>query len=351
MPSRHLQFVLACGMFCGLLGCKTPNTWFSQSPGGSTAPVVQYNGIQDSSATVSSSSQQGSSAWDSVSSFFGMGPKLDADIYIRAAHFAAQSGNYKEAESKYQQALKVEPKNADAYLGLARLYDQQGHSQQALATYQKAVKLHPRNASVYNDFGLCYSRRREYGPAQQMLQKAVEIEPTRANYRVNLATVLVDMGRPQDACQQLLAVQPEGVARYNLACLLEERGQQGQAADQLRMALGKDPSLAPAHELLAQLESAQPAVNNAAPQSQPNMQMVNATMQSRRDNRSMQVDPRDLQPPEINYGPAQAPANRSLPQDDAPEPQFPAQRTSYEDKVEDDKDAPITGTTVHLSDD
>ena len=342
MPCRHLQLVLACGMFCGAVGCKTPSTWFSQSPGGSTSPVVTYNGVQGSSATVGTAGpQKGTSAWDSVTSLLGTGPKLDADIYIRAAHFAAQSGNYKEAEAKYQQALKVEPKNVDAHLGLARLHDQQGNSQQAVATYQKAVNLHPKNASVYNDFGLCYSRRREFGPAQQMLQKAVEIEPGRANYRVNLATVLVDVGRPADAYQHLIAVQPEGVARYNLACLLDERGHQDQAADQLRMALGKDPTLAPARELLTQLEGSPPQ----------NMQMVNATIPSKRPNQRMQMDPRDLQPPEINYGPAASPAGSAQSRDPAPQPKYPTRRTSYEDKIEDDKALPTTGTTVHLSDD
>lgn len=238
-------------------------------------------------------------------------------------------------------------------LGLARLYDQQGNSQQAVAVYQKAIKVHPKNAKVYNDFGLCYSHRREFAPAQQMLQQAVELEPGKTNYRMNLAVVLVDMGRPADACQQLLAAQPEGVARYNMACLLEERGQRDEAANQLRLALAKDPTLAPARDLLAQLEGAP----------QQNMQTVSANLPSRRDdartqpgNAPVQVEQQEPQLPATHYGPA-APAQDERPlyqnQEDAapaPQQQHPGRRTSYEDVIEDDTEA-STPATVRISDD
>ncbi len=376
----QLQFVLACGVTCGILGCKSPSTWFSKpAPLATTAPEVHYNGMAGYSTVkqnpgteiVSGAQPEGAmtKAWNSttgaVSSLFATGSKakdatslnskpgkLDGDLYLRAAHIAEQGGNFQEAQAKYQQALKVEPKNVDAVLGLARLYDQQGNSQQALATYQQAVKLHPKNAKVYNDFGLCYGHRRELAPAQQMLQKAVELEPGKTSYRMNLAVVLVDLGRPADAYQQLAATQPEGVARYNMACLLEERGQQQQAADQLRLALAKDPGLAPARELLAQLEG--------APQ---NMQTVSANLPSRRDDSRapqgsspIQAEQQEFQPPVINYGPV-APANEQRPvyqyhEDTAPAPpQYPGRRTSHEEIADDENAEPTTPATVRISDD
>lgn len=359
MPSRQLQILLACGLTCGMMGCKSPMTWFSPSAAGSTAPVVQYNGIQGSSATIGtagSTPKEGmmSGTWSSITSLLGTSQKLDGDIYIRAAHFAEQAGKYKEAEAKYQQALKVEPKNVDAMLGLARLYDHQGNSQQAVATYQKAIKTHPKDAKVYNDFGLCYSHRREFGPAQQMLQKAVELEPGKTNYRINLATVMIDMGRPSEALQNLVAVQPEGVARYNMACLLEERGQHDQAADQLRLAIAKDSSLGEARELLAQLEGGQPQQSQQQP-----LQMVNATFPRGQQQRpNMQIDPRDLQPPDINNGPQSVPQGyqqQEYQEDLAPQAEQPIRRSSYEDEAKDEKKAEkkeaAPPATIHISDD
>ena len=388
--SRQLQIVLACGISSGFMGCKTPMPWFSGSAQtATTAPVVQYNGMsgpsstlkQNAGATVVSGGQPEGTmakAWTSTttafSSLLGTAPKsndatslsskpgkLDADIYLRAAHFAEQAGNYIDAEAKYQQALKVEPKNVDAILGLARLHNQQENSQQAIATYQQAIKLHPKNAKVYNDFGLCYGQRREFAPAQQMLQKAVELEPGKTNYRMNLAVVLVDMGRPADAFQCIAAVQPPGVAHYNLACLFEERGQHDQAADQLHQALAKDPSLTPARELLAQLGGSSPSNMQTVSTSVPRRDVQSEGQQRRVDTRSrqrnpnMQMDQADLQPPDINYGPA-APANGERPayhnqEDPAAQQQYPARRTSHEDVIEDDEADETTPATVRISDD
>src|SRR5689334_1495692 len=123
-----LKIVLACGISCGVLGCKSPTAWFSgTSPAASTAPVVQYNGTNGASSavtpnagtTVVSGESPGmmSRAWGSFTSLMGTAPKkdatslstkpgkIDADLYVRAAHFAEQGGKYQEAETKYQLAL------------------------------------------------------------------------------------------------------------------------------------------------------------------------------------------------------------------------------------------------------
>ena len=380
--TRSLQFALVCGVSCGFMGCKTTGSWFSRPlAGASTAPDVQYNGMAGMSSTVrpsadtkvvSGAAPQGalSKAWSSttgaVTSVLGTSPatslnskpgKLDADIDIRAAQYASQSGNLADAETKYLRALKTEPKNVKAILGLARTYDEQGNSQQAITIYQQAIKLHPKNAMVYNDMGLCYGRRREFAPAQQMLQKAVEMEPGKANYRNNLAVVLVDMGRTSEAFQHLRSVQPEGVAHYNLACLLESRGQKDQAAEQLQLALSKDPTLTPARDLLVQLQEGAP---------QQTMQMASATVptqeqrdavraRNRQGNPQMQMDAADLQPPSVSNGSEAPPTNRDSVYggqlDSAPQPQYPARRTSYEDVVKDAQPETSGPATVRISDD
>ena len=390
--NRQLQIVLACGVSCGIMGCKSPMTWLSRpAPGATTAPDVQYNGVTGFSSTVkqnagtsvvSGAKPEGTmaKAWSSttgaVTSLLGTAPKskdatslstkpgkLDADIYLRAAHFAEQSGNFPEAEAKYQQALKNEPKNVSAIVGLARLYDQQGNSQQAIATYQQAIKLHPKNAVVYNDFGLCYGRRRELAPAQQMLQKAVELEPGKTNYRNNLATVLVDMGRPAEAYQHLLSVQGEGVAHYNLACLLHSRGQNDQAAGHLQQALAKDPTLTPARELLAQLDGPPPENMRMASVTTPSRerrderrdQRDDARARGRQGNPQMQLEQSDLQPPTINSGPATPPAHEGVYrnyEDPAPAPQqYPARRTSLETETAAENAPGNAPATIRITDD
>lgn len=394
--SRPLQIALACGLSCGIMGCKSPmssTNWFARSSPPSTAPDMQYNGMADGySATVrpnanalgSSAKPEGAmtKAWKSttgaVVSAFGTTPKsskdatalsskpgkLDADLYIRAARFAEQGGDFAEAESKYQQALKVEPRNMMAIVGLARLYDKQENSQAAVATYQQAIKLHPNAAMVYNDFGLCYGRRREFAPAQQMLQKAVELEPGKPNYRNNLAAILVDMGRPQEAMQQLVAVQEEGVAHYNMAYLLNGRGQQGPAIAHLQQAIAKDPTLTPARELLAQLDGSGPAEPLAQPgeSAEPPVQMASSTRPSRpagrilQGNQRQQTNQQDLQPPEINYGPDenQGGTYRLQSYEAAPEsktPSYPHTRTAHVAEIVPEIEADPSPTTIRITDD
>ena len=52
------------------------------------------------------------------------------------------------------------------------------------------------------------------------LRQAVKLEPKRKLYRNNLATVLVDMGRTDEAWDELSSVHTPAVAHYNLGYLL-----------------------------------------------------------------------------------------------------------------------------------
>ncbi|MCE9527877.1 MAG: hypothetical protein K8R36_17685, partial [Planctomycetales bacterium] len=197
-------------------------------------------------------------------------------------------------------------------------------------------------------------RRREWAPAQQMLQKAVEMEPGKPNYRNNLASVLVDMGRPADAYQHLVAVQPESVAHYNLACLLESRGQMDQAVEHLYQAIGKDQSLTPAREMLAQIQGGS---------SQQTMQMASATVPAR-DPRSdvpsqqavsrLPANQAEAQSPEINDGPVAPPANQGSvygqSQDPAPQPQYSGRRTSYDADAAEEEPAVNSPASVRITD-
>jgi tetratricopeptide (TPR) repeat protein len=98
------------------------------------------------------------------------------------------------------------------------------------------------------------------------LNAAIALQPANAKYRNNMATVLIEMGRPQEAYKQLAAVNSEAVAHYNLAWLLAQKGQKDQAIAHLQQAVAKDGSLGPAHEMLAELTGAGAVPPAGAPQ-------------------------------------------------------------------------------------
>jgi len=171
-------------------------------------------------------------------------------------------GKFAEAEEKYREALKAAPTDLNALVSLARLHDRQGQSQKAIEHYQKAAQAHPTNGLVFNDLGICLRRQQQGEKALVAFRKAVELTPDNAKYRNNLAAALVDSGKENEAFAELAAVNPVAVAHYNLAYLLQEKGQRENALRHLHNAVAADPSLKPASDMLAQLGGAPAVVTN-----------------------------------------------------------------------------------------
>jgi tetratricopeptide (TPR) repeat protein len=179
--------------------------------------------------------------------------KPSAELYVAAARVAEQAGKAAEAESNYQQALKLDPRHLPALVNYARLKDRQGDLTGATALYQEAAKLYPKEASVFNDLGLCFERRKMFREAAAALQQAVRLQPDRGLYRNNLAVVLVEMGDLDGAFIQFRTVHGEAVAYYNVAYLLQKQGRTKDAARLFVAALEKDPSLVEAKIWLEKL--------------------------------------------------------------------------------------------------
>ena len=119
--------------------------------------------------------------------------------------------------------------------------------------YKRALKKHSKDATVHNDMGLCYHRRGMLNDANKALTTAVELEPHKKLYRDNLAAVLVDQGKTEDALAQLTKAHGEPVGNYNLAYLLVQKHDNAQALHHFQRAAQLDPTLTAAHHWIAQL--------------------------------------------------------------------------------------------------
>jgi tetratricopeptide (TPR) repeat protein len=182
-----------------------------------------------------------------------MPKKIGADVYVGAARLMENQGKFAEAEDKYREALRASPNDLNAMVGLGRLYDRQGQAQKAIEVYQKASQAHPTNGLVFNDLGLCYRRQRQMDKSMVAFRKAVDLVPDNVKYRNNLAAALVDAGRINEAYQELAAANSAAVAHYNLAFMLQQKGQRADCLRHLQEAVTLDPALTPAREMLAQL--------------------------------------------------------------------------------------------------
>jgi len=177
------------------------------------------------------------------------------ELHVALAQVAHRSGQIDQARQHYQRALTMDPKHLDALLGAARMEDREGRLDVAQMLYQRAVNAHPKSATAQNDLALCFARRGDLSTAAKILDQAVRIEPRKALYRNNAAKVLVEMNQVKPAMDHLVAVHTPAVANYNMAVLLNERGRGNEAAPFLGQAISLDPTMQPAHEMLAQLTS------------------------------------------------------------------------------------------------
>ncbi len=297
---RQLSLALIVGVGSTLVGCKSPMGsglafWKSDDTSvASTAPdagrqkyenlAKEFGGSGTASGGLGSvrptEPDEGPvvSSWNkttaAIAAAFTVKPKVESDdptslssktgkvgpeVYVRSGQVYESQNKPVEAIGQYQKAISISPNNLEAMVSLARLHDRRGESTKAIEVYQKALKAHPKSALVHNDLGLCHARQKQYQRAMEALNKAIALQPSNPKYRNNLATVLVEQGRTDEAFQQLAAVNSDAVAHYNLAYLLDQKGQSGLAVQHLQQAIAKDQSLGPAHAMLAQLTGQAPA--------------------------------------------------------------------------------------------
>jgi Flp pilus assembly protein TadD len=179
--------------------------------------------------------------------------KPGPSVYVAIAEINERNGNIPEAENQLKKALSLDPNHKGALLAYAHLEDRQRNFQAAIKYYNRALKKHGKDASVHNDMGLCYHRHNQLDGAAASLQKAVELEPHEKLYRANLAAVLVDQGKTNEALAQLSEAHGATVGHYNLGYMLMQKRDNNAALAHFQKAAQMDPSFSEAQQWVAQL--------------------------------------------------------------------------------------------------
>ncbi|NOY30691.1 MAG: tetratricopeptide repeat protein [Planctomycetes bacterium] len=191
---------------------------------------------------------------DPISLGYESGPP-SAELYLSMARLSDQSGKADEARGMYQKAISLEPTNLKALLGLARLEDREGRMDEALQNYQLAAGANPQNAQVLNDLALCHARLGQLPVSLHLLNQATQYQPQKPLYRNNIAKVLIEMNRIDEAVNHQAAVHPPAVAQYNVGLLLHRRGRTAEAIRFLTAATHIDPQLEAAGTLLSRINN------------------------------------------------------------------------------------------------
>lgn len=145
------------------------------------------------------------------------------DSYLQQGDQAMQASRLADAESAYEDAIKLAPNDPRPHVALGNLYMFEQKSGPAEIEFMKVLELDPHNAPGHFALGGLYASQSESGLAEGQYRAAVVLDPTRSAYRLSLGTVL------------------------------QKEGKLGEAEAEFRTATGLDPKNAHAHLALANL--------------------------------------------------------------------------------------------------
>jgi tetratricopeptide (TPR) repeat protein len=168
----------------------------------------------------------------------------------------AQQQQFREdAKLAYLKAIEIDPNRTAAYLGLGRLQQMSGENEGAQAVYERALKVQPNEPRLWFELGMCHCRAKNWSTALEGLGKAAELDPGNRQYSTTLGFALARAGRYEESYVALARHNGEPKAHYDLARMLCHLNQPELARQQLTLALQKDPSMAQARALAAELDA------------------------------------------------------------------------------------------------
>jgi tetratricopeptide (TPR) repeat protein len=114
-----------------------------------------------------------------------------------------EQGRLEAAVAHLQRALTLHPDLATARNHLGRLYRAQGRLDEALQTFRDLVTRHPNIAEAHHNLAVAYAHKGLQDLAIEQFTEAVRLRPNLHAARLDLATLLLEMQRPQDAIDAL----------------------------------------------------------------------------------------------------------------------------------------------------
>ena len=78
-----------------------------------------------------------------------------------------------------------------------------------MSLFMSGLSVNPNNAKLYNNVGHVYERKREFTKAMEYFQKAAQIDPEDLGAELNIARIMIEMNRTQDAETLLWSLKPK----------------------------------------------------------------------------------------------------------------------------------------------
>jgi tetratricopeptide (TPR) repeat protein/TolB-like protein len=181
-----------------------------------------------------------------------LNPNLDV-VHAALGELHASTGDYRSAETDYQEALTINPSNVAALTGLGRTYQRQGRLDEAEASFRKAIDIHPGDAAAYSGLGRFFFQTGRFKEAATIYQYFVALEPNNMRGLSNLASAYMLQGNFAAAAptfQKALDIEPTQNTYSNLGMMHYYLGNNEAAIDSHANAVKLQPNDHLAHSNL-----------------------------------------------------------------------------------------------------
>jgi tetratricopeptide (TPR) repeat protein len=170
-------------------------------------------------------------------------------------------GKQDEAESHFEESVRIHPEYADALTNLGSIRCRKGFIGEGIELHKKALRIKPKEPRIYNNLGVGLASKGMTRDAVLCYQEAIRIRLDFAEAWNNLGRSYQDLGDLDGAIhcfRRALTLQPGYVtALTNLGDALLKKGQVSDAETAYQQAIERSPqAAAPAYNALATIYGA-----------------------------------------------------------------------------------------------
>ena len=152
-------------------------------------------------------------AAEAYKKFIASGPRQAFDAYNRLGLCQMELGQFADAVTSFQEALKGIPDDVNITYKMAQSYEKAGQLDQAAETYYKLAELSPDDARIYyNTVINMYNAAKMPEKAAEAANKMIELNPNDPDALFNLGFMFVQMKKYEEAIEifdKVIALTPE----------------------------------------------------------------------------------------------------------------------------------------------
>lgn len=169
---------------------------------------------------------------------------------LKAAVASIRVGDYQAATKRTLALLQADERNGLAWHVLAIAQEKSGRLSEALNAYDAALRILPEDPAIAHDLARLAQRLGHLDIAEKLLLKFLSVEPGHVEGTNNLACVLRDQKRYDEAIdrlRELIAIEPESPTLWNtIGTVLSDQGRMGESLPFFDEALRLDETFAKA---------------------------------------------------------------------------------------------------------